>query len=62
MIWRATESSQSAQAMTTKINVTGLTRRQKRRIFINCFGKAGFAGFDKKKVGDQIYYIFTYKN
>jgi hypothetical protein len=62
MIWRTTENSQSTQAMTTQINVTGLTRRQKRRIFINCLSKSGFVVFDKKKVGDQTYYVFIYKN
>jgi hypothetical protein len=59
MIWRTTDNSQSTQAMTTKINFTELTRRQKRRVFINCLSKAGFVVFDKKKVGNQIYYVFT---
>jgi hypothetical protein len=39
-----------------------LTLSQKRRIFVCCFSEGGFVGFDKRRVGDQTYYVFTYKD
>jgi hypothetical protein len=55
-------NSQGAQQRTKQFNVTDLTPRQKRRIFVSCFAEGGFVGFDKWKVGDQTYYVFIYKN
>ncbi|HSV49780.1 MAG TPA: hypothetical protein VLH35_05645 [Candidatus Acidoferrales bacterium] len=57
----ATENSQSAEKKTKQFNVTDLTCRQKRRIFVSCFSEGGFVAFDKKKVGNQTYYVFIYK-
>jgi hypothetical protein len=62
MVTETIENSQNAQQKTKQFNVTDLTARQKRRLFVFCFAEGGFAGFDKRKVGDQTYYAFIYKN
>jgi hypothetical protein len=51
-----------AQVKTRRFNVTDLTPRQKHRLFISCFTEGGFVGFDKKRVGNQTYYVSIYKN
>ena len=58
----AAGNSQSVQQKTKLFNVTDLTLRQKHGLFICCFAEEGFVGFDKQKVGDQTYYVFTYRN
>ena len=55
-------NSQGAQQKTKQFNVTDLTLSQKRRLFVTCFAEGGFVGFDKRRVGDQTYYVFVYKN
>ena len=62
MVTGAAENSQSAEQKTKQFNVTDLTLRQRRRIFVCCFAEGGFVGFDKRRVGDQTYYVFIYKN
>jgi hypothetical protein len=62
MVTEAVGNSQGVQQKTKQFNVTDLTARQKRRIFVCCFAEGGFVGFDKRKVGDQTYYVFIYKN
>jgi hypothetical protein len=49
-------------AVTKQINVTDLTPSQKRDLFVSYITQAGFTGFIKKKIGEQTYYTFTYKN
>jgi hypothetical protein len=49
-------------AKTKQINTTNLTLHQKHKIFRSALAEAGFVGFDKRKVGNQTYYVFTYKN
>jgi hypothetical protein len=62
MVTEAAENNQTVQQKTKQFNVTDLTLQQKRRLFVCCFAEGGFAGFDKRRVGDQTYYVFTYKN
>ncbi|NLF89565.1 hypothetical protein GX563_12185 [Candidatus Bathyarchaeota archaeon] len=62
MVAEAVENSQSVQQRTKQFNITDLTAKQKRRLFVFCFSEGGLAGFDKKRVGDQTYYVFIYKN
>jgi hypothetical protein len=62
MVTGASANIQSAQQRTKQFNVTDLTPSQKRRLFANCFAQGGFVGFDKKRIGDQTYYVFAYKN
>ena len=61
MVVGAARNSQSGQVETKQINVTDLTSRQKRRIFVDCLTEGGFVTFNKKKVGNQTYYVFIYK-
>jgi hypothetical protein len=61
MVTEVAENGQDAQLKTKQFNVTDLTYRQKCTIFANCFSEGGFVAFDKKKVGDQTYYFFIYK-
>lgn len=62
MVTGAAGNSQNAEKKMKLFNVTDLTLSQKRRRFVCCFAEGGFVGFDKRKVGDQTYYVFTYKN
>jgi hypothetical protein len=62
MVTEAVGNSQGVQQKTKQFNVTDLTPRQKRRIFVCYFIEAGFVGFNKRKVGNQTYYVFIYKN
>jgi hypothetical protein len=62
MVTEAVGNSQDPQQKTKQFNVTDLTPCQKRKIFSSCFAEGGFVGFDKRRVGDQTYYVFTYKN
>jgi hypothetical protein len=62
MVTGAAENSQIVQQKTKQFNVTDLTLHQKHTIFVDCFAEGGFVGFDKRRVGDQTYYVFTYKN
>jgi hypothetical protein len=62
MATKSVEDSQSTQQKTKQVNVTALTLHQKHMIFVSCFAEGGFVGFDKRKVGNQIYFVFIYKN
>jgi hypothetical protein len=62
MVTGATGNGQGVQQKTKQFNVTDLTLSQKHRLFVCCFAEGGFVGFDKRRVGDQTYYVFIYKN
>lgn len=55
-------NTQNPSAVTKQVNVTHLTPEQKHDLFIISLTQAGFTGFMKKKVGEQTYYTFTFKN
>jgi hypothetical protein len=62
MVTGLAESGQGAQLKTKQFNVTDLTLRQKHRLFVYSFNEGSFVGFHKRKVGDQTYYVFIYRN
>lgn len=50
----------STLSTTERINVTDLTLRQRRELFIDYVNQNGFKGFIKNDVNKQTYFVFCY--
>lgn len=44
----------------TRINVTDMTKKQRRQLFRNYMNREGFIGFVKDQQGNQTQYVFYY--
>jgi hypothetical protein len=50
------------QQKTKQFNVTNMSPRQRRELFIDCFNQTGFKAFIKNQNKQQTHYTFQYKN
>jgi hypothetical protein len=62
MVTGVSVNSQGAEKNMKQFNVTDLTSQQKRMLFTRCFSEGGLVAFNKRKVGNQTYYVFIYNN
>jgi hypothetical protein len=47
---------------TKQYNVTNMTPKQRRNLFIKCMNQHGFVGFVKNQTNKQTHYTFQYNN
>jgi hypothetical protein len=62
MVPEVAVNTQSAARCVREFDVTDLSSGERRRLFVCCFAEGGFVGFDKRRVGDQTYFVFIYNN
>jgi hypothetical protein len=60
MVAGASVNGHGAEKRMKQFNVTDLTSRQKRMLFIRWFSEGGLVAFNKRRVGNQTYYVFIY--